>query len=70
MWDAIEKDISMKSDIFKVEASQQLTELRCAEGEDMCIHLGQLVKGQDELLTMGLKLSKNEFTQIILTSLT
>ena len=68
MWTTIEGDVRTKSEIYKVTARQRINEIKCIEGEDVHIHLNKISRLHDELATMGVALTNNELTQIIIVS--
>src|ERR1700722_2412424 len=68
MWDAIKKDATSKSQLQIVDTRRKLLELRCEESGDVKAHLNQMYELRDQLEGMGMSLSSDEFSIIILGS--
>src|ERR1700722_825388 len=69
MWAKIKTDDTKKSQLFRIDARKRMSELKCAEGDDMNAHLDKLIEIRDELHGMGSKLTDEEYAETIMESL-
>src|ERR1700722_11379594 len=69
MWAKIKTDTTKKSQLFRIDARKRMSELKCAEGDDMNAHLDKLIEIRDELHGMGSKLTDEEYAETIMESL-
>ena len=69
MWVKIKTDTTKKSQLFKIDVKKRLSKLKCAEGDDMNVHLDKFAEIHDELHGMGSKLTNEEYVETIMESL-
>jgi hypothetical protein len=69
MWTAIKADATTKSQLHKVDTRRRLMMARCEEDGEMKSHLNGMTWLRDELVGMGVTVSDEDFSTILLTSL-
>ena len=68
IWTAIKDDATKRDVVYQVEIRRKMLALRCDDGSDMKAHLTKLSELKDELLTIGSKITDEEYTEIIILS--